>query len=463
MRLFATSALLITAGLVACPPPTSGRDGSGAADAAVADALTDVGVEDARADAAGRDGAAEDAGVCLDDDSYEPNNAPAQAAAIATPIELTGLAMCDDVDWFALTAPANQGVGVRIDFDHLGADLDLYLYRASDLTVPLQASADYGDTEQLVEPLLASATDLLIAVRRYGGNGTRYTLRVELFAGGHCDDDRFEINDTAAQAVEIGSGASGLVLCPGNEDHYLFSVSAPGGGSRVVVAHGPTPLNVALTEVGSTSSIGQLRLDATAGITEVTFASASATRYHLVVSLADASEPISYAVSVFGSPPANDDCARAQLIAPGAAVAGTTENARNDYQFNAGGASCAGSAKVGGDVVYAVSVPAGEVLQAQLRSEADLALYALADCATRCCLVGADDSPANSSEALGYRNDGSAPITVYLVVDSFIVAVAGPFALEVWYGAGRRDGGASAIASGRCTPDPERDAGVAER
>lgn len=463
MRLLAASTLLITAGLVACPPPTSGRDSSSPLDATVADALTDGGTEDAREDAAVRDGAIEDASVCVDDDSYEPNNLPAQAAPIAAPVELADLAMCDEVDWFALNAPAGQGVGVHIGFDHVGADLDLYLYRADDISVPLQVSAGYGDEEQVVEPLLASATDLLVEVRRYFGAGTRYNLQVELYAGGHCSDDRLEPNDAAAQAVEIGSGGSGLVLCPATEDHYQFGLATAGAGSRVVVAHGPTPLNVALTEAGSAGAIGQLRLDAAAGLTEVTFTSVSATRYHLAISSPAATAAVNYAVSIFGAPPANDDCARAQSIAPGAPLPGTTENARNDYQFNAGAASCAGWAEAGADVVYAVAVPAGEVLQAQLTAEADLALYALADCATRCCLVGADHNPANSSEALAYRNDGSAPITIYLVVDAFVVAVAGPFSLEVWYGSSSRDGGASVVASGPCTPDPGRDAGVAER
>ncbi|MBN2357969.1 MAG: hypothetical protein JXR83_00855 [Deltaproteobacteria bacterium] len=459
------AALLVAALLVAaaaCPLTPPAPDGSG--DAAAEDAASDAAGGDRGPDASDLDSGAEDAGVCLTDDGYEPNNQPDQAAEIAAPVDLQGLQMCDDADWYALTAPADSGLAVTIDFDNTGADLDLHLYRADDTSSPLQISAGYGDQERVVEPLLIAETRLLVAVlRRAEGRGSAYRLRVEVFAGGHCSDDRFEPNDSAEQAAAIGSGALGLVSCPGNPDYFGFAVAEPGAGSRVVVAHGPTPLVVALTEAGQSAPIGQFRLDAAAGLTVVTFTSVTGVRYQLAVTRPGGEEPVRYAIAIYGAPPPNDDCAQAQAIAPGAPVSGTTVNAVNDYQFNRGSGSCTGWAEVGPDVVYLVTVPAGETLQAMLTADADLALVALADCATRCCLVGADDHPAYRGEAIAYRNDSAWPLPVYLVVDSLLASVSGPFDLEVWFGGGVRDGGAIAVASGPCQPDLGLDAGVPER
>jgi hypothetical protein len=49
---------------------------------------------------------------------------------------------------------------------------------------------------------------------------------------GSCTDDSYEDNDSLSSAVALQSGATGLMVCSGDDDYY--SVSVPTGGSATV-------------------------------------------------------------------------------------------------------------------------------------------------------------------------------------------------------------------------------------
>jgi len=226
--------------------PTPGDDSGlhadgGDADAAAVDHLgLDLAQRDAAGhDAAGSDAAGHDAGghdaarpdaapldaapACANDDSFEPNNSAVAAAAITAPGTVRGLMSCDD-DWFAFTAPAGNGVRVVIDFNTSAIDLDLYLFRAADPTRSIDTSMSTHDIESVRAAPFASATPLLIRVKKFtsGAVSAPYTLSIELAPA--------PANDTCpnAAALEVTQdgqphSVEGNTLAAGND--YVSAIA----------------------------------------------------------------------------------------------------------------------------------------------------------------------------------------------------------------------------------------------
>jgi cysteine-rich repeat protein len=128
-----------------------------------------------------------------------------------------------------------------------------------------------------------------------------------------------------------------------------------------------------------------------------------------------------------------DSCGNALTISASQTLAGTYTGFYDDYDPASGG--CAGYSQPGADVVYAISLAAGQGFTATVTPDPtvmqDVALYVLTGCGDpkTMCPLGADVGNFGDPETVTY---GSATArTVYLVVDGHLPAIAGPYSLQV--------------------------------
>lgn len=128
-------------------------------------------------------------------------------------------------------------------------------------------------------------------------------------------------------------------------------------------------------------------------------------------------------------PPAPGEvCSTAIPIAMSTTISGDSAGFENDYSP---GSSCTGFGANGNDVVYSVTLAAGETLDASLTgttSGFDTSLYVVSDCAnvTNSCLDGSDGS---GTETITYTS--TAGETVFLIVDGYGSTDSGTYDLTV--------------------------------
>jgi len=133
------------------------------------------------------------------------------------------------------------------------------------------------------------------------------------------------------------------------------------------------------------------------------------------------------------TPPANYTCATAIAITPGTTI-GTTAGSTNDYNA---GTACQGTA--GADVVYALSIPAGQravVTVAQMgggpfHPSINLVAGPAATCGgtPRACLAGDDSGAAAAVNRVTWFNAAATATTIFAVVDTSSATRTGAFTL----------------------------------
>lgn len=127
------------------------------------------------------------------------------------------------------------------------------------------------------------------------------------------------------------------------------------------------------------------------------------------------------------------------------AITSTTTGLGNDYLFESGDMGCAISSSTGTapDVVYAVPVPAGEIITASVTTTWDATINLIVAPAANCgddldggtgmgmktCVAGSDVATAGTDTA-SWTNTTGAAVTVYVVIDGYS-AGEGAFALDV--------------------------------
>ncbi len=133
----------------------------------------------------------------------------------------------------------------------------------------------------------------------------------------------------------------------------------------------------------------------------------------------------------FIPPATNETCASAPLIGAGTS-SGATVGATNDYF---GGATPCGS-DPGADVVYAIDVPAQNLVTVTLASgsgfDGSITLVD-ATCSTspRTCLARNDSGSSGGIDTVSYRNTTDATLRIYAIVDSFSSTGTGTFDISV--------------------------------
>ncbi len=138
----------------------------------------------------------------------------------------------------------------------------------------------------------------------------------------------------------------------------------------------------------------------------------------------------------FASPPTNETCATAMTVGAGTYM-GTTLGAVNDY---GSGTGCSGV--VGGDVAYAIAVPAGERVIASVvgsggfNASLNLVAGPAATCGgtPRVCLDSADSTAPAIADVVDWVNDTGTATTVFAIVDSNSPSTVGAFTLTVTVG-----------------------------
>jgi hypothetical protein len=145
-----------------------------------------------------------------------------------------------------------------------------------------------------------------------------------------------------------------------------------------------------------------------------------------------------------GGLPANagDTCANAPLLPTGVDVTNQdTTPLTDDYDFGkmsstACAAAYGGLGYDGRDGAYRVVIPAGKTLtvvltKSNLPTTWDPALGLVTDCASAgpTCLAGSDNV-TGLTETVSYKNNGAAPLTVYILVDSFLPSEYGKYSIR---------------------------------
>lgn len=137
----------------------------------------------------------------------------------------------------------------------------------------------------------------------------------------------------------------------------------------------------------------------------------------------------SLAVNIGAAPIGNDLCQGATMVGSGGSFSGDTRNASHQYTPIASGfGGCTGYPATGNDVVYQVTLAAGERLQASLDATWDSALYLVRDCAMpgASCVAGQDNG---NPEQIDFTAAQAG--TYFLIVDGYNSAARGTYGLTV--------------------------------
>ncbi len=154
-------------------------------------------------------------------DPFEPNENPAQAFTLS-PGTYPDLRICSgDRDWFRIDLGRTDRISATIRFPHPQGDLDLYLMDESGRRA-LDASTHTGPSgEEHVVYTTTEPTHVFLRVVGYRGATNAYTLTLQRDR----TDDRFEPNDTPAQAPLITPGTyRDLIIVPDNPDFYAIHI-----------------------------------------------------------------------------------------------------------------------------------------------------------------------------------------------------------------------------------------------
>jgi|GEM_PF-996841 len=163
--------------------------------------------------------------ICLPD-GFEPNEALSNATPLP-PGTFPSLTLCPpDEDWYSVSLAAGDSLDVLAGFSQADGDVDLNLYDGGGI---LLASANSNTDDELLGWVATGTDDYFLQVEMVldsGDLGTTYDLDIAVTPA-ICLDDVFEPNDLASSAAPIGAGlATGLTLCPGDDDWYSVNLSA---------------------------------------------------------------------------------------------------------------------------------------------------------------------------------------------------------------------------------------------
>lgn len=203
-------------------------------------------------------------------DRFENNDTAATATDLRTitgTLAEAGLSIeAADPDWFRFTlaATGNLDDAVSIAFSHGAGDLDLALYDAAG-TTRLGLSNGTVDSERISLAGLAPGTYLAQVYGYQGVANPAYALTVSAQPNTDLAPDRWEANDTRAQATALREAAQTVAqatLTAGDQDWYAFTLPAAGGLTDRATLSGCAPGTV-LEILDATRSLTQVVADAT--------------------------------------------------------------------------------------------------------------------------------------------------------------------------------------------------------
>jgi hypothetical protein len=368
-------------------------------------------------------------GFC-DPDEMTSNDTEGTAAAVDD--EGTQGTICETEADYLKVVPGRSGSATIALYQSRGDLLDAKVFAAGGEETPI---ATFGST---VDPVTSSRkvtfdatenTTYYIKLSQADGYGrTLYAVVPEGLA--FCEEDVNEPNDspeTATVLADLDEASMGQRMC-GNTtaDYFSFTVVNAPGEARVEIAHSPgAQLTSTITAGGQTVTVVTASDD---NLTTLSFEATANTTYILKVEGATTDAAPAYQVTVIPPPPDHDSCDGAIALAANQTVSGTTLGATNDVEV---ADDCTSYGTEGGDVVYSINIPADGKLTATLTSEADLAMYLIDSCTSRCCWWGVDEGASGEEETLMYENTTGSEQTLFLVVDVYSPSADGKYSLAI--------------------------------
>ncbi len=152
------------------------------------------------------------------DDNYEENDVIEDAKYTSPGVYPSLISRYGDYDWYYLSVSAGNTLTVDITFNHLIADLDLYLYDT--LGIEVNRSASASQDIEIVSYKVTSGGYYYIRVLNYYGSPNTYTMTITV--GQTSGDDGFEENDVFSSAAYIAPGTYPSLVCA-NDDWFYVS------------------------------------------------------------------------------------------------------------------------------------------------------------------------------------------------------------------------------------------------
>lgn len=265
------------------------------------------------------------------------------------------------------------------------------------------AGQDNGNPET-IDYTAAAAGDFFLVVDGYGGQGGAYALDVTITAAPIA-------NDTCNGAIDVTAGgtfsgdttnasndysplASGFGGCTGytaNSNDVVYRVVLqPGERLQASLDASWDASLYMITDCGNPAGTCAAGQD-NGNPEQIDYTAQTLSGFFLIVD-GYGSARGAYTLSVSVSPPVTggDTCAAPVMVpAGGGSFQSTTMGAANDY---APGLACTGDTALGPDLVYALDLNAGDVVEALASFDAtvDGSIYATTDCSMLTCVAGSD-------------------------------------------------------------------------
>ncbi len=150
------------------------------------------------------------------DDAMEPNDDPAEAAALLAG-RSDGFTLCPgDLDWYAIALSRGDRLQVIVNTDFLAS------HRFHTVLFDPSATEVLQEDSLLIDAVATKDAPYLLRIQTTDPQAS-YGLVVTISRGIPCDDDEFEPNDSAYAAWVLSPATfPKLVICPHDEDWFVI-------------------------------------------------------------------------------------------------------------------------------------------------------------------------------------------------------------------------------------------------
>jgi hypothetical protein len=162
----------------------------------------------------------------IGDDIYEENDVSGDAADITEEPSIQAVQFDDDWYLFEVTDTSENFLSVSATFAHANGNIDLDLYKSTDLNTPIESATSESDDESL-----RVAGDAGIYYIHVTGDNTNPAYQLSWSVA---PDDQFEQNDTLEDATSL-LGSEGVEITALQFDADWYEISAGPGKLRLVV------------------------------------------------------------------------------------------------------------------------------------------------------------------------------------------------------------------------------------